>query len=166
MAVELLSLTNILPFSSSLHRIFTFTFTFIDLLLHRSTASTNSRFHHLFIASSPSPSSIYCFIDLVASSSRCFIIFFHQEHLLVASSSPSPSSAFFGISDLVRCVAYGGCSHCMLLTYRKKRWNASIKPTGIGADADKIVLDSVPSGSSGVVVSASVGDDMGLSLFD
>ncbi|KAK1406580.1 hypothetical protein QVD17_42016 [Tagetes erecta] len=55
-------------------------------------------------------------------------MFFHQEHLLVASSSPSPSSAVVGIS--------------------------------VGADAeyDKIVLDSVPSSSSGVVVSASVGD--------
>ncbi|KAK1431911.1 hypothetical protein QVD17_08706 [Tagetes erecta] len=106
------------PFSSSLHRIFTFTF--IDLLLHRSTASSSHCFiisllHNLF----PPRTSIYC-----------FIIFFHQEHVLVASSSPSPSSAVVGISDLVRCVAYGGCSHCMLLTYRKKRWIASIKPTG------------------------------------
>ncbi|KAK1407966.1 hypothetical protein QVD17_39594 [Tagetes erecta] len=34
------------------------------------------------------------------------------------------------------------------------------------AEYDKIVLDSVPSGCSGVLVSASVGDDMGLSFFD
>ncbi|KAK1414495.1 hypothetical protein QVD17_30241 [Tagetes erecta] len=160
------------------------------LHLHRSTASSSRCFiisllHHLL----PPRTSIYC-----------FIIFFHQEHRSTASS---PSSAVVGISDLVRFVAYGGCSHCMLLTYRKKRWIASIKPTGsmkrtcyaqssqikedcldqflgllhfqvhhnafiskfieIQEDAgyDKNVLDSVPSGSSGVVVSASVGDDMG-----
>ncbi|KAK1415193.1 hypothetical protein QVD17_30966 [Tagetes erecta] len=79
-----------MPFSSSLHRIFTFTF--IDLLLHRSTASSIYCFNEQPFSSSLHRIFTFTFIDLLLHRSTASSI--SLLHHLVASSSSSTKNIF------------------------------------------------------------------------
>ncbi|KAK1414942.1 hypothetical protein QVD17_30708 [Tagetes erecta] len=189
MAVELLSLTNIMPFSSSPSS---------HLHLHRSTASSSRCFiiffhqeHRSTASSSSSTNNIFSLLHhhlhlhQPLSTSQILFVCVAYEVVFIFSSEKNDESKqvqrlnvlAFAVSEkndeskqvqrsnvLAFAVSFVNVSRIGLLLFQVHPMPSF--PIGADAEYDKIVLDSVPSGSSGVVVSASVDAEYDKNVLD